>query len=142
MATHYRFELLSKEDQQIFGRLDEENVSAEVWRHAEHPCNAGVLSSPDGEAELTGICEDTISFQLRLRNETINTIRFRARGCGFTVACGSMATRLVSGSPVALALGITGEKIAKALGGLPKGHIHCADLAANALRAAVRDALG
>ena len=133
--------LLSKEDQQILGRLDEGSISPKVWLHAAHPRNQGILSNPDGQAEVTGICEDTISFQLQLKENRIDKIRFQARGCGFTVACGSVTTELVRGKSIGEAIGLTGEQILTALGGLPGSHIHCADLTANALKAAARNAI-
>jgi nitrogen fixation protein NifU and related proteins len=135
------FLLLSEEDQQLLGEVEEESISPKVWQYAEHPRNIGELPKPDGQSELTGICEDTISFQLSLKDNTIADIRFQARGCGFTLACGSMVTELVLGKRISEALGITGKQIETALGGLPKSHLHCADLSANALKAAARDAL-
>jgi nitrogen fixation protein NifU and related proteins len=142
MAEDFRVSLLSEEDQEIFGKIDEETVSPRVWQHAEHPRNVGTLCDPDGRAEVTGLCEDTMAFEVRLdENAAVSDIGFHARGCGFTVACGSIATELVKGKRIGEALGITGSQIEQALGGLPKGHRHCADLAANALRAAARNAL-
>ena len=133
--------LLSLNDQEILGELDEENISPEVRSHASRPCNLGFIKRPDGEAALTGICEDTVSIQLRLRGDTIKDARFQTNGCGFTLACGSVATEMVRGKNIKVALGINGKKINKVLGGLPREHIHCADLAANALKAAALDAL-
>ena len=141
MAEDFRVSLLSEEDQEIFGRIDEETVSPLVWQHAEHPRNLGTLRDPDGRAEVTGLCEDTMAFEMRLDGNAVIDIGFQARGCGFTVACGSIATELVKGKRIGEALGITGKQIEQALGGLPKGHRHCADLAANALKAAARNAL-
>jgi nitrogen fixation NifU-like protein len=141
MKRDYRITLVSKEDERILGKVDERNISRRVWQHAEHPRNQGILPNPDGQAEVTGICEDTISFQVRLKDDIIDDVCFQANGCGFTVACGSITTELVRDKNVIDALDITGKQIAEAIGGLPRSHIHCADLAANALKAAVRDAL-
>ncbi len=135
------YRLLSKEDQEILGELDRKTIPPKVWQHAEHPRNNGILEHPDGQSEVTGICEDTIGFQLRVRSGVVDGITFQADGCGFTLACGSMATELARGKPVREALEVTGEQIQKALGGLPRNHVHCADLAANALKAALLDAL-
>jgi nitrogen fixation NifU-like protein len=107
----------------------------------EHPHNLRILPNPDGQAEVTGICEDTIAFQVRLNVDIISAVCFQARGYGFTLACGSIATELVRGKHIEDALAVTGKQIEKALGGLPGSHRHCADLAANALKAALRDAL-
>jgi nitrogen fixation NifU-like protein len=141
MTNEFIVSMLSKEDIEILGEIDEEAVSPLVWQHAGHPRNIGRLRNPDGRAEITGICEDTMIFEILLDDNVVSDIRFRANGCGFTHACGSMATELTRGRRIVDALGITGEQIAQALGGLPKGHAHCADLAANALKTAVRNAL-
>ena len=133
--------LLSKEDQALLGDLGQEKISPRVFQHAEHPRNRGAIHQPDGEAEVTGICEDTIGFQLRLEGNRIAEIAFHAIGCGFTLACGSITTDLVQGETIEKALAITGKEIRSALGGLPVSHGHCADLAANALVAALRNAI-
>jgi len=62
-------------------------------------------------------------------------------GCGATVACGSMVTELARGKTLHEAMKIDGKKVIEAFGGLPIEHTHCADLAANTLRAAINDAL-
>lgn len=133
--------LLTEEDQEILGEIEEESISSLVRRHASCPCNLGLKENPDGQAVLKGICEDTVAIHLHLKGSLIDDARFQTTGCGFTLACGSVATEMVRGKNVNVALGITGKKIDKALGGLPKEHIHCADLAANTLKAAALDAL-
>lgn len=109
--------------------------------HALNPRNWGYLEDPDGEATLTGICEDTVRIQLNLKEGRINEIRFMTNGCGATLACGSIVTELARGKTLAEAMGIRGSDVAEAFGGLPREHTHCAELAANALRDALRDAL-
>lgn len=109
--------------------------------HLLRPQNIGVMDDPDGEAILTGICEDTVRVQLRLKGARVQEVRFMTNGCGATVACGSMATQLAHGRILSEAIQINGRRIIDALGGLPIEFAHCADLAANTLKAAVRDAL-
>jgi nitrogen fixation NifU-like protein len=109
--------------------------------HVLRPRNVGDLENPDGEATLTGICEDTVRIQLRLNGERIDEIRFMTNGCGGTMACGSMATELAAGRTLQEALKLDGAKIVEMLQGLPIEHRHCADLAANTVKAAARDAL-
>jgi NifU-like protein involved in Fe-S cluster formation len=96
---------------------------------------------PNGEATVTGICEDTVCIQIRLTNNAIEQVRFRTDGCGFTRACASAATELALGQKLDFALEFTGAQIIEALGDLPKDHRHCADLAANALKGSALDAL-
>jgi len=131
--------LLSEEYAEEVG-WPEEAISAAVLEHAGRPRNLGPLERPDGQALQTGICGDSIAVQLRLEGEVIDAARFLANGCGFTMACGSMATELASGRHIREARAIDGPRIIHALGGLPREHSHCADLAANALQAALAEA--
>jgi nitrogen fixation NifU-like protein len=119
----------------------EEGISPIAVDHALRPRNVGALEDPDGEATLTGICEDTVRIQFKLNQGRIKEIRFMTNGCGATLACGSMATEMARGRTLKEALQIDGRQLNERLGGLPIVHTHCADLVANTLRAAVRDAL-
>ena len=134
-------QLLSGEDQEILGELDEESITPQVRRHAQSPSNWGRMLRPNGEATVTGICEDTVTIQLLLTDNSIEEIRFRTDGCGFTRACAGVATDLALGQKLDFALDFTAAQIVEALGDLPKGHRHCADLAANAVKGAATDAL-
>ena len=133
--------LLSKDDQEILGEIEDSNISPELRKHASRPCNLGFMKNPSGQAVRKGICEDTVSVQLHLKGDLIDDVRFQSNGCGFTLACGSVVTEMVRGKNIKVALEINGKKVDKALGGLPKEHMHCADLAANTLKAAALDAL-
>jgi len=141
MTEYVHTELLSETDQDILGELDEHDISPETVDHATHPRNFGYLKNPDGEAMLKGICEDSIMIQLSLENNTVIDAAFSVNGCGFTMACGSAVTELVRGRSVHDAMNITGKRISGFLGGLPEDHIHCADLAAGTLRAALQNAV-
>jgi nitrogen fixation NifU-like protein len=115
--------------------------SPQLIEHALRPHNVGALEDPDGEATVSGLCEDTVRIQLRLEGSKVSEIAFMTNGCAATVACASMATELAKGKTIQEALRIDGHKIREALGGLPREHTHCADLAANTLRQALLDAL-
>lgn len=87
--------------------------------HALNPRNLGTLPQSDGQATLSGICEDTIRIQIKLKGERIEEIRFMTNGCAATVACSSMATELAKGAALSEALRIDGRMIMEALGGFP-----------------------
>jgi NifU-like protein involved in Fe-S cluster formation len=110
-------------------------------QHVLNPSNAGYLDNPNGMASVTGLCEDTIRIQIRVKDDRILDIRFMTNGCLATVACSSMATDMAKGKIIQEAYNITGKMIDATLGGLPKEHAHCAALAANALREAINDYL-
>jgi len=112
-----------------------------VVDHARNPRNAGSVPDADGFARITGPCGDTMEMWLKVRDDTIERATFWTDGCGTTIAAGSMATELARGKGVRQALGIGQQVILDALGGLPLDNEHCALLAANTLKAAVRDCL-
>jgi nitrogen fixation NifU-like protein len=60
-------------------------------------------------------------------------------GCGPTVACGSMLTRMAQGKSLAEAAAIETAEVIIALDGLPAEHLHCAALAADTLHQAIAD---
>jgi nitrogen fixation protein NifU and related proteins len=132
---------LEDDDRDTLGEVDEETLNPTVIDHASRPRNMGRVPTPDGAAVLTGYCEDTVAISLAVRGDRITLARFEADGCGFTRACGSMATSMAVGRTISEALDISGETVTVALGGLPREHTHCAELAANTLKAAARDVL-
>ena len=67
MNDDKKVSLLSEEDEEILGELNEEEVSAEVLKHVSNPRNVGSLKDPDGQAMLRGICEDSMLIQLNLK---------------------------------------------------------------------------
>lgn len=78
---------------------------------------------------------------LTIQARRIRQARFDTLGCGFTLACGSVAMEMAEGETVANAMRIDAGTIALALGGLPATHEHCAELAVETLRKAIQDYL-
>ena len=110
-----------------------------VIDHAQNPRNVGDDPYPDGYAIVTGPCGDTMGVWLRVKGDTIERCTFWTDGCGPSIACGSMATEMTRGKRVTAALKITQGEIIDKLGGLPEESQHCALLAANTVKEAVRD---
>ena len=115
------------------------DLSPTVLDHALRPRNSGVLSNFNGHARITGPCGDTMEFWLLIRDGKVEEVRFTTDGCGWSRACGSMATCLAEGRSIADAAAIGQQDILRALGGLPPEVEHCALLAANTLKAACDD---
>lgn len=116
-------------------------LSPEIRKRALEPAFLGEIPVPDGYAHVRGDCGDTMEVFLSIRDRRIHQARFDTLGCGFTLACGSMAMEMAQGKTVFEAMRIDENKIAEALGGLPSSHRHCAELASEALRKALRDFL-
>jgi nitrogen fixation NifU-like protein len=123
--------------QRAFLEREQELFSAKVLQEARQPRNVGVMLDPDGHALLLGPCGDTMEMFLRIRDSRIQIAAFMTDGCGPTVACGSMLTRMVRGRSLAEAAAIEAADLITALDGLPPEHIHCATLAVHTLRQAM-----
>lgn len=109
--------------------------------HALKPRNMGDMVNADGFGQVTGPCGDTMEIWLRVEGNTVVAATFLTDGCGPSIASGSMLTELVKGKSVPGALRVSQQDVLDALGGLPEDSIHCALLAANTLKKAVRDYL-
>ncbi len=109
--------------------------------HIMHPRNAESIPNADGFSACRSGCGENMKIWLRLRGDAIGDAGFWTDGCAATIACGSMATELAIGKSVAQAFAVTADDIAEALVDLPQGNLHCARLAADTLRSAVRDLL-
>ncbi|MCJ7514784.1 MAG: iron-sulfur cluster assembly scaffold protein [Dehalococcoidia bacterium] len=113
--------------------------SEAVIDHAMNPRNTGNIPGSDGFGSTTSTCGETMEIRLKAKDGKITDASFWTNGCSATVACGSMASELIKGEDVSQALATSQHDILKALGGLPEGNHHCAQLAANAVKAAVLD---
>ena len=105
--------------------------------HASLPRNMGAMPDPDGYANPTGSCGESMEIFLKVDGETITRAKYIPHGCVYTVACGSLITEMAEGMPLQDALDLESETLDRALGGLPEDHKHCAELAATTLREAV-----
>lgn len=127
----------------------EELVKAEMRKvysettidHAMNPRNLGEMENADGFGKITGPCGDTMEIWLRVKNGTVAEATFLTDGCGTSIASGSMITELAKRTSISMAQKISQQNVLRALGGLPEESQHCAILAANTLKAAIRDYL-
>lgn len=125
-------------EKQVMARM-REIYTGTVIDHAMNPRNLGSIDDADGFVAVRSRCGESMKMWIRVQEAKIVEVAFWTDGCGATVACGSMATELIKDKDVAEALRIDGQDICAALGGLPDGNYHCAELAASAIRAVVRD---
>ena len=114
----------------------------QILSYANNPAYVGELAGADGIGEI-GLGEGergsriAARFFLKTARRQIESVRFQAFGCGYTIAACAAAAELADKSGINEIIQISREAIAARLGGLPADRLYCADLAAEALRAAV-----
>jgi len=114
--------------------------SEKVIEHFSNPRNVGTIDDPDGYGKVgSPVCGDLMEVYLRVKDGRIADIKFRTFGCGAAIASSSMASEMVMGQPVEEAAKLTDERVAQELGGLPEVKMHCSNLAASAIHAAIKD---
>jgi nitrogen fixation NifU-like protein len=114
--------------------------SKKVMDHFMNPRNVGVIENPDGYGKVGNpVCGDLMEMYIRVEKDIIKDIKFKTFGCGSAIATSSMVTQLALGKTVDEALEITRKDVANELDGLPPQKMHCSNLAADALHAAIKD---
>ena len=113
--------------------------SETVIDYAMNPRNVGEISGSDGHSLVVGSCGDTMEIWLRVRNGNIAEARFWTDGCSTSIASGGMVTEMSKDKPVLAARKISQQDVLDALDGLPPESEHCAKLAADTLREAIKD---
>jgi NifU-like protein involved in Fe-S cluster formation len=99
--------------------------------HVSQPRNPGRLPDADAEGRAENPpCGDVLILAVRLAEGRVSAARFLAEGCAATRAAGSLLTELVQGLGAADLAALTPEEVDEALGGLPEGRFHAAELAA------------
>ena len=115
-----------------------ELYSAKVLDHVHNPRNIGSLEGANVVVQAGDpSCGDVVFFFIKIEDDIIQDINFLIRGCGAAIATSSMATELVMGKSLDEVLTLNDQKIATALDGLPEEKMHCSNMAASALHAAV-----
>ncbi|MDO5827892.1 MAG: Fe-S cluster assembly scaffold protein NifU [Methanobrevibacter sp.] len=115
--------------------------SDKVMDHFANPRNTGRIENPSGQGTVGNpTCGDLMTIYIDVDdNEVIQDIKFETFGCGAAIATSSMITEMAVGMPIEDALKISRNDVADELDGLPPVKMHCSNLAADALRAAIDD---
>jgi nitrogen fixation NifU-like protein len=114
--------------------------SDQVIEHFQNPRNVGEIADPDGVGKVgSPVCGDMMEVYIKVVDGRLADIRYKTFGCGAAVASGSMGTEMVKGKTLEEAMSITDQQVAEALGGLPEEKLHCSNLAAEGIQAAIED---
>jgi nitrogen fixation protein NifU and related proteins len=112
--------------------------SPQLLDHFQNPRNAGDVADAHATVEIENpVCGDMIRLSVKFDAGRIAEIRFKAKGCVPAMACGSALTEMVLGKTAEEARRLTREDLIRAVGGLPPASGHAAQLALDALAAAL-----
>ena len=111
-----------------------------VMEHFKNPRNMGEIPDADGVGTVGNpVCGDLMTIYIKVKDNRLEDIKFKTFGCGSAIATSSMITELAKGKTLDEAMKITRANVADSLGGLPPVKMHCSNLAADALHAAIED---
>jgi nitrogen fixation NifU-like protein len=113
--------------------------SAQLLDHFQNPRNAGEVEAPDASVQVENpVCGDVLRLSLKVAEDRIADIRFKAKGCVPAMACGSALTELVKGKTLADAKAVRVADVVTHVGSLPEASAHAGQLAIDALAAVLK----
>ncbi|MCL5026185.1 MAG: Fe-S cluster assembly scaffold protein NifU [Chloroflexi bacterium] len=116
--------------------------SEKVMDNFMNPRNVGEIADADGIGEVGNpVCGDMMTFYIKVRDNRLEDVKFKTFGCGAAIAVSSMVSQMATGMTLDEALKLTNASVAEELGGLPTNKLHCSNLGADALHAAIQDYL-
>ncbi len=114
--------------------------SEKAMEHFLNPKNMGELENPDGVGNVGNPrCGDMMTIYIKVENERIKDISFKTLGCAAAIATSDMICEVARGKKIEDALKITFNDLLKELGSLPGTKVHCADLAQEGLKEAIKN---
>ena len=112
--------------------------SEKVMDHFANPRNVGELPDANAIGEVgNSKCGDIMTMYLKIEDNVIKDVKFKAFGCGAAIATSSMTTEMVKGKTIEEALKRTNKAVMEALDGLPPVKVHCSVLAEQAIKSAI-----
>lgn len=117
-----------------------DGYSEKVMEHFANPRNVGEIKDADGIGKVGNpVCGDLMWIYIKVKDDRLIDVKFKTFGCGAAIATSSMVTEMAKGKTLDEALKITRNDVADALDGLPPIKMHCSNLAADGLHAAIKD---
>ena len=116
--------------------------STKVMEHFKNPRNMGEIPDADGVGTVGNpVCGDLMTIYIKVKDNRLEDIKFKTFGCGAAIATSSMVTELARGKTLEEGMKLSRKDVAESLGGLPPIKMHCSNLAADGLHAAIEDYL-
>ena len=115
--------------------------SEKVLDHFRNPRNVGTLEGDDVSVGKVGnpVCGDLMEIYIKVNDNIIKDIKLKTFGCGSAIATASMITEMAKEKTIEEALKISRNDVADELDGLPPIKMHCSNLAADALKNAIKN---
>jgi len=111
-----------------------------VMDHFMNPRNVGEIEDADGVGQIgNATCGDMMAFYIKVEGDQLAEVKFKTFGCGAAIAVSSMVSEIATGMTLEEAKALTNKAVAEELGGLPANKMHCSNLGADALHAAIDD---
>jgi nitrogen fixation NifU-like protein len=108
--------------------------SARLLDHFQNPRHAGELQNATVRVRQENpVCGDILELSDVIRDGVIAEIGFRAKGCVPSMACASAVCEIASGKALSEVREISKEDVVEAVGGVPNGSDHAAQLAVDAV---------
>jgi len=116
------------------------NLNSNLLKHFEKPENAGEISSPDAVG-ISSIfsCNGHIRLTAKINKNIISKVKFKARGCHYTIAAASYLTTLIKNKDILKATLITEKEIEKHLGKFPPEKKFVLNMTINTLQNLITD---
>lgn len=104
-----------------------------------NPENMGEIKDADVVTEGGNpLCGDVVKIYLKIENDKIADIKFKAFGCGACIATASVLTVLAKGKTVKEAAKISNQNLADFLGGIPPQKMKCSNFSTEVLQKALK----
>lgn len=124
-------------------RSDRQVHSEGLLDHYRNPRNLGELDDADAVAVVHNpACGDMLRLALRVEDERIVAVRFKAAGCAAAIAACSAMTQIVDGATLAEAAALRDRDITALIGELPPMKVHALVLAREGLQQALQRLAG
>ena len=120
--------------------MEESNFENLGMNYRKLPKTFGPLKGANGNAKITGPCGDTMEFWVYIEDDRVVIATYTTDGCYHSIACGNAAAFLATGTNIEVANGgIEQQDVLTFVGDIPDESKHCALLAANTMKAAIKD---
>ncbi|MEK6263900.1 MAG: Fe-S cluster assembly scaffold protein NifU [Clostridium sp.] len=114
--------------------------SDKVMEHFYSPRNMGILCDANGIGQAGDAnCGDIMKIYIKVQDNIITSVKFKAFGCGSAIASSSIATELIKGKTLEDSWKLTNKSVIEGLDGLPASKVHCSVLAEQTIHNAINN---